>query len=77
MNAGANHYIVGRDPAGLPHPNGNGDLYDARHGGMVLKMAPGLNDLEVNYLLANDLPRKIVHNNITNAQRKQINVSVE
>ncbi|CAK1552884.1 unnamed protein product [Leptosia nina] len=47
MNAGANHYIVGRDPAGLPHPDGSGDLYDARHGGMVLKMAPGLNDLEI------------------------------
>ncbi|XP_069355044.1 bifunctional 3'-phosphoadenosine 5'-phosphosulfate synthase isoform X3 [Maniola hyperantus] len=47
MNAGANHYIVGRDPAGLPHPNGAGDLYDPRHGAMVLKMAPGLNDLEI------------------------------
>ena len=47
MNAGANHYIVGRDPAGLPHPAGGGDLYDARHGAMVLKMAPGLNELEV------------------------------
>ncbi|XP_047507199.1 bifunctional 3'-phosphoadenosine 5'-phosphosulfate synthase isoform X1 [Pieris napi] len=47
MNAGANHYIVGRDPAGLPHPDGGGDLYDARHGGMVLKMAPGLNHLEI------------------------------
>ncbi|XP_050682102.1 bifunctional 3'-phosphoadenosine 5'-phosphosulfate synthase isoform X1 [Leptidea sinapis] len=47
MNAGANHYIVGRDPAGLPHPDGNGDLYDPRHGAMVLKMAPGLNDLEI------------------------------
>ncbi|CAH2235092.1 jg7503 [Pararge aegeria aegeria] len=47
MNAGANHYIVGRDPAGLPHPNGSGDLYDPRHGAMVLKMAPGLNDLEI------------------------------
>ncbi|XP_045534164.1 bifunctional 3'-phosphoadenosine 5'-phosphosulfate synthase isoform X1 [Papilio machaon] len=47
MNAGANHYIVGRDPAGLPHPAGDGDLYDPRHGAMVLKMAPGLNDLEI------------------------------
>ncbi|XP_037299067.1 bifunctional 3'-phosphoadenosine 5'-phosphosulfate synthase [Manduca sexta] len=47
MNAGANHYIVGRDPAGLPHPAGGGDLYDPRHGAMVLKAAPGLNDLEI------------------------------
>ncbi|XP_013136805.1 PREDICTED: bifunctional 3'-phosphoadenosine 5'-phosphosulfate synthase isoform X1 [Papilio polytes] len=47
MNAGANHYIVGRDPAGLPHPAGTGDLYDPRHGAMLLKVAPGLNDLEI------------------------------
>ncbi|KAI5636377.1 ATP-sulfurylase domain-containing protein [Phthorimaea operculella] len=47
MNAGANHYIVGRDPAGMPHPDGSGDLYDPRHGAMVLKMAPGLNELEI------------------------------
>ncbi|CAG4941472.1 unnamed protein product [Parnassius apollo] len=47
MNAGANHYIVGRDPAGLPHPAGGGDLYDPRHGAMLLKVAPGLNDLEI------------------------------
>lgn len=47
MNAGANHYIVGRDPAGLPHPSASGDLYDPRHGGMVLSMAPGLKDLEI------------------------------
>ncbi|GBP75918.1 Bifunctional 3'-phosphoadenosine 5'-phosphosulfate synthase [Eumeta japonica] len=47
MNAGANHYIVGRDPAGLPRPGGGGDLFDPRHGALVLKMAPGLNDLEI------------------------------
>ncbi|XP_059052369.1 bifunctional 3'-phosphoadenosine 5'-phosphosulfate synthase [Achroia grisella] len=47
MNAGANHYIVGRDPAGLPHPDGGGDLYDPRHGAMLLKGAPGLIDLEI------------------------------
>ncbi|XP_053603060.1 bifunctional 3'-phosphoadenosine 5'-phosphosulfate synthase isoform X1 [Plodia interpunctella] len=46
MNAGANHYIVGRDPAGMPHPDG-GDLYDPRHGAMLLSAAPGLNDLEI------------------------------
>ncbi len=49
MTAGANFYIVGRDPAGLPHPNGTGrDLYDPTHGGRVLAAAPGLAaDLEI------------------------------
>ncbi|CAH0546147.1 unnamed protein product [Brassicogethes aeneus] len=52
MNAGANFYIVGRDPAGLPHPAGkeatpDGNMYDVTHGGRVLKMAPGLNSLEI------------------------------
>lgn len=47
MNAGANLYIVGRDPAGMPHPTHGGDLYDPRHGAQVLKMAPGLLELEV------------------------------
>ncbi|XP_066141181.1 bifunctional 3'-phosphoadenosine 5'-phosphosulfate synthase-like isoform X2 [Euwallacea fornicatus] len=52
MIAKANFYIVGRDPAGLPHPGGNnatpdGNLYDPTHGGRVLEMAPGLNYLEI------------------------------
>lgn len=48
MAAGANFYIVGRDPAGLPHPDGSGrDLYEATHGGRVLAMAPGLDTLEI------------------------------
>ncbi|XP_026490139.1 bifunctional 3'-phosphoadenosine 5'-phosphosulfate synthase isoform X2 [Vanessa tameamea] len=47
MNAGANHYIVGRDPAGVPHPAAPGDLFDARHGAMLLAVAPGLADLEI------------------------------
>ncbi|XP_063228188.1 bifunctional 3'-phosphoadenosine 5'-phosphosulfate synthase isoform X2 [Bacillus rossius redtenbacheri] len=49
MVAGANFYIVGRDPAGLPHPDKalGRDLYDATHGGRVLKMAPGLQQLEI------------------------------
>ena len=51
MNAGANFYIVGRDPAGMPHPNKSsvpdGNLYDATHGARVLSMAPGLHNLEI------------------------------
>ena len=35
MNAGANFYIVGRDPAGIPHPDTKGDLYDPTHGKKV------------------------------------------
>ena len=49
MVAGANFYIVGRDPAGLPHPNKEvvGNLYDISHGRRVLSMAPGLQQLEI------------------------------
>jgi len=49
MSAGANFYIVGRDPAGLPHPDRDlkCDLYDATHGARVLSMAPGLHTLEI------------------------------
>jgi len=49
MSAGANFYIVGRDPAGVPHPDPNisGDLFDPTHGARVLTMAPGLSDLEI------------------------------
>lgn len=35
MNAGANFYIVGRDPAGMPHPDTKQDMYEATHGGKV------------------------------------------
>lgn len=47
MSTGANFYIVGRDPAGMPHPNTKEDLYEPTHGGKVLTMAPGLNQLEI------------------------------
>uniref|UniRef100_A0A1B6E2A6 Uncharacterized protein n=1 Tax=Clastoptera arizonana TaxID=38151 RepID=A0A1B6E2A6_9HEMI len=51
MTAGANFYIVGRDPAGVPHPDKTlqppRDLYEPTHGGRVLSMAPGLADLEI------------------------------
>ena len=47
MTCGANFYIVGRDPAGMPHPDTNKDLYNPQHGGMVLSMAPGVPQLEI------------------------------
>lgn len=51
MNAGANFYIVGRDPAGVPHPDRSatpdGNLYDGAHGAHVLSMAPGLRNVEI------------------------------
>lgn len=51
MIAGSNYYIVGRDPAGIPHPDKEKcpgqDLYDPTDGGIVLTMAPGLEDLEI------------------------------
>ncbi|KAG8519411.1 Bifunctional 3'-phosphoadenosine 5'-phosphosulfate synthase 1 [Galemys pyrenaicus] len=47
MVAGANFYIVGRDPAGMPHPETGKDLYEPTHGAKVLTMAPGLITLEI------------------------------
>ncbi|KAJ7552089.1 hypothetical protein O6H91_06G041500 [Diphasiastrum complanatum] len=47
MNAGADFYIVGRDPAGMGHPIEKRDLYDPDHGKMVLSMAPGLDRLNI------------------------------
>lgn len=47
INAGANFYIVGRDPAGMSHPLEKRDLYNADHGKMVLGMAPGLEKLNI------------------------------
>lgn len=47
VNAGANFYIVGRDPAGMGHPTEKRDLYDADHGKKVLSMAPGLEKLNI------------------------------
>ena len=35
MSTGANFYIVGRDPAGMPHPAGGKDLYEHSHGSKV------------------------------------------
>jgi 3'-phosphoadenosine 5'-phosphosulfate synthase len=47
MNAGSEFYIVGRDPAGMPHPISKEDLYDPTHGARVLQMAPGLDNLKI------------------------------
>ncbi|XP_072279859.1 bifunctional 3'-phosphoadenosine 5'-phosphosulfate synthase 2 isoform X2 [Pyxicephalus adspersus] len=47
MVAGSNFYIVGRDPAGMPHPETKVDLYEPTHGGKVLSMAPGLTSVEI------------------------------
>ena len=48
MSTGANFYIVGRDPAGMPHPDPpKRDIYEPTHGGKVLSMAPGLTQLEI------------------------------
>ncbi|KAK6328695.1 hypothetical protein J4Q44_G00006730 [Coregonus suidteri] len=47
MIAGANFYIVGRDPGGMPHPETKQDIYEPSHGGKVLTMAPGLTSVEI------------------------------
>uniref|UniRef100_H2ZP78 Uncharacterized protein n=3 Tax=Ciona savignyi TaxID=51511 RepID=H2ZP78_CIOSA len=47
LATGANFYIVGRDPAGMPHPEEKRDLYDHSHGRKVLTMAPGLGQFEI------------------------------
>merc|ERR1719221_1474970 len=48
LSTGANFYIVGRDPAGMPHPDPpKRDIYQPTHGGKVLSMAPGLAQLEI------------------------------
>uniref|UniRef100_A0A673KH21 Bifunctional 3'-phosphoadenosine 5'-phosphosulfate synthase 2-like n=1 Tax=Sinocyclocheilus rhinocerous TaxID=307959 RepID=A0A673KH21_9TELE len=47
MVSGSNFYIVGRDPAGMPHPESRQDLYDPSHGGKVLSMSPGLTSVEI------------------------------
>ena len=53
MNAGADYFIVGRDPAGLPHPERldsdgrSASLYDPWHGVKVLQTAVGLERLKI------------------------------
>ena len=46
--AGANFYIVGRDPAGLPHPiHKDQDLFDPTHGSKVIRLAPALDEIKI------------------------------
>jgi len=45
--AGVQFYIVGRDPAGIAHPDTKDFLYDPTHGSKVLAMAPNLPQLEI------------------------------
>ncbi|VDN03763.1 unnamed protein product [Thelazia callipaeda] len=47
LAAGVTTYIVGRDPAGIQHPDTGDYLYDPTHGSKVLSMAPGLPNLDV------------------------------
>jgi len=46
-NAGAQFYIVGRDPAGMGHPSEDRDMFQKHHGKNVLRLAPGLPSLEI------------------------------
>lgn len=45
--AGVQTYIVGRDPAGIQHPDTKDFLYEPTHGAKVLSMAPSLNKLSI------------------------------
>lgn len=45
--AGIQHYIVGRDPAGIQKPGSPDALYETTHGAKVLSMAPGLASLHI------------------------------
>ncbi|KRZ07379.1 Bifunctional 3'-phosphoadenosine 5'-phosphosulfate synthase 2 [Trichinella zimbabwensis] len=47
MAAGIHFYIVGRDPAGIQHPDTGDYLYDPTHGSKILSMTPGLGDVEI------------------------------
>lgn len=83
MATGANFYIVGRDPAGMPHPVTKKDLYEPTHGSKVLTMAPGLQKLEIipfreaSYNTKNqrmeffDAQRKDEFNNISGTKMRQ------
>ena len=47
MKAGTNFYIVGRDPAGMPHPDTKGDLYDPSGGSRYVRCVYTITELHV------------------------------
>jgi len=47
LNGGATHYIVGRDPAGMKHPEKDEDMYHMWHGSTMLQQAPGLQKVQL------------------------------
>lgn len=47
IHTGSNWYIVGRDPAGICKPNSSENIYDAEDGAKVLKLTPGLSNLQI------------------------------
>lgn len=48
VNAGITHFITGRDPAGVKHPDGTKDCYDVWHGQKLLVHSKGmLNGVDV------------------------------
>ncbi|KAI1292270.1 Bifunctional 3'-phosphoadenosine 5'-phosphosulfate synthase [Halotydeus destructor] len=68
---GANFYIVGRDPAGIAHPTSGSDLYQATHGRRVLKMAPGMTELEIIPFRVAAYDKKLNKMNFYDAERKE------
>lgn len=46
QKVGATHYIVGRDPAGMKHPETKDDIYSMWHGQSMLKMNPNF-DMQI------------------------------
>lgn len=68
MAAGVTYYIVGRDPAGIQHPDTGDFLYDPTHGGKVLTMAPGLTQLEI-------IPFRVAAYNKTNGNMEYFDPS--
>lgn len=52
MNAGTTFYIVGRDPAGMPHPTTKADLYDPTHGKKVAIITLGMLTSDIPSLLS-------------------------
>ena len=50
MVVGAQFYIVGRDPAGMPHPDTKKDLYDPTHGKKV-SSSPSCGEIFITWVI--------------------------